>query len=99
MTVSVASITTAYNAAHLLPRQLDALLSQSRPLQEIVVVDNGSTDGTGELLASRYPQVTVLSMCANAGAAGAWAAGLEYAALRRRHDWVWAFDDDSVPEG
>jgi rhamnopyranosyl-N-acetylglucosaminyl-diphospho-decaprenol beta-1,3/1,4-galactofuranosyltransferase len=98
MTVSVASLTTAYNAAHLLPRQLDALLAQSRALQEIVVVDNGSTDGTSDLLASLYPQVKVLKMLANAGAAGAWAAGLEYAALQRRHDWVWAFDDDSVPD-
>jgi rhamnosyltransferase len=34
----------------------------------------------------------------NRGAAGAWSAGLEYAALQRRHDWVWGFDDDSVPE-
>jgi GT2 family glycosyltransferase len=36
-------------------------------------------------------------MPANLGAAGAWAAGLEYAALQRGHDWVWSFDDDSVP--
>jgi GT2 family glycosyltransferase len=67
-------------------------------LQEIIVVDNGSTDGTQELLAERYPEVTVLKMPANLGAAGAWAAGLEYAAIEKRHDWVWAFDDDSVPE-
>jgi GT2 family glycosyltransferase len=97
-TASVASVTTAYNAAGLLPRQMDALLRQTRALQEIVVVDNGSQDNTLALLAERYPQVTVLKMAANLGAAGAWAAGLEYAALKKRHDWVWAFDDDSVPE-
>ena len=95
--ISVASVTTAYNAAHLLPRQLEALLGQSRPLEEIVVVDNASSDGTRQLLAERYPQVTVLSMTQNLGAAGAWAAGLAYAALQKQHDWVWAFDDDSVP--
>jgi len=98
MSPSVASVTTAYNAARRLPRQLDALLSQSRPLAEIVVVDNSSTDGTWELLAAEYPRVTVLRMAENLGAAGAWSAGLEYAALQKRHDWVWAFDDDSVPE-
>jgi GT2 family glycosyltransferase len=98
MTLSVASVTTTYNAAGLLPRQMDALLRQTRALQEIVVVDNGSQDNTLALLAEHYPQVTVLKMSANLGAAGAWAAGLEYAALKKRHDWVWAFDDDSVPE-
>lgn len=98
MNSSVASLTTAYNAASVLPRQLDALLRQTRPLQEIVVVDNGSTDGTSETLAKRYPQVTVLRMKENLGAAGSWAAGLSYAAFERRHDWIWTFDDDSVPQ-
>ena len=76
MEISVASVTTSYNAAQVLPRQMEALLRQTRPLQEIIVVDNGSTDGTRELLAERYPQVTVLEMPANLGAAGAWSAGL-----------------------
>lgn len=98
MTSSIASVTTAYNAARILSRQMDALLSQTRPLQEIIVVDNGSRDATLALLAERYPQVTVLRMRENLGAAGAWSTGLEYAAVKKRHDWVWAFDDDSVPE-
>ena len=97
MKPSIASITTAYNAAHRLPRQIDALLRQTRALQEIVVVDNGSTDGTSAMLAERYPQVTVLRLSSNAGAAGGWAAGLTYTALEKRHDWIWNFDDDSVP--
>jgi len=88
----------AYNAARVLPRQVEALLRQSRPLQEIIVVDNASTDGTIAMLAERYPQVTVLRMSENLGAAGAWAAGLSYAAVERGYDWVWTFDDDSVPE-
>jgi GT2 family glycosyltransferase len=95
---SIASVTTAYNAAHRLPRQIESLLAQSRPLQEIIVIDNGSTDGTESLLNRRYPQVTWLKMPTNLGAAGAWSAGLEYAALQKNHDWVWAFDDDSIPD-
>ena len=94
---SIASITTAFNAAHILPRQIDALLAQSRPLQEIIVVDNASTDGTSAMLAERYPQVTVLRLEKNVGASGGWAAGLKYAALEKKHDWIWNFDDDSVP--
>jgi GT2 family glycosyltransferase len=94
---SVASVTTVFNAAHVLPWHLEALLRQTRPLQEIIVVDNASTDGAGAMLAERYPQVTVLRMAENLGAAGAWAAGLSYAAFEKGHDWVWSFDDDSVP--
>ena len=94
---SVASVTTAYNGVRVLPHHIDALLRQTRPLQEIIVVDNGSTDGTGAMLADRYPQVTVLRMQKNVGAAGGWAAGLEYATSEKGHDWVWNFDDDSVP--
>jgi GT2 family glycosyltransferase len=95
---SVASVTVTYNAARILSRQMDALLRQTRPLQEIIVVDNTSTDGTGAMLAERYPQVTVLRMPENLGVAGGWAAGLSYAALERGHGWVWTFDQDSVPE-
>jgi GT2 family glycosyltransferase len=97
MTFSVATVTTAFNARQFLPHQMDALKRQTRPLQEMVVVDNGSTDGTSEMLGERYPEVTVLRMPKNLGAAGAWAAGLEYAALKKRHDWICTFDDDSIP--
>src|SRR2546423_6100102 len=98
MTVSIASVTVAYNAAAMLSRQMDALLGQARPLQEVIVVDNASTDGTTALLEQRYPSVTILKMSENVGAAGAWAAGLAYALLQKRHDWVWSFDDDSIPD-
>lgn len=97
MSFSVASVTVAFNAARVLPRQMEALLRQTSPPQEIIVVDNASTDGTSVMLAERYPQVTVLRMKENLGAAGAWAAGLSYAALDKKHDWIWSFDDDSVP--
>lgn len=94
---SIASVTTAYNAARILPRHIEALLRQTRPLDEVIVVDNASTDGTAEMLGQRYPQVKVLRLGKNVGAAGGWAAGLAYAAIERRHDWVWNFDDDSKP--
>ncbi len=94
---SVASITTAYNAAAALRQHIDALLRQERPLQEIIVVDNASSDETHSLLAAQYPQVTVLRMTENLGVGGALAAGLAYAALEKKHDWIWMFDQDSVP--
>lgn len=94
---SIASVTTAYNGAHVLVRNIEALIGQSHPLHEIIVVDNASTDGAQALLAAQYPQVTVLRMPQNLGTGGALAAGLAYAALEKKHDWVWMFDQDSVP--
>lgn len=98
MIQSIASVTVAYNAGCRLPRHLESLLRQTHPLQEIIVVDNASTDGTATLLAERYPRVTVLRMSENLGFSGAWAAGLRYSALEKRYEWTWTFDDDSVPE-
>jgi GT2 family glycosyltransferase len=96
---SVASVTVATNACHLLPRQLDALRQQSPKIDEIIVVDNASTDGTVEMLSTRHPDVTVLRLPENGGVGGAYAAGLRHAAFSKRHDWIWLLDDDSVPPG
>jgi rhamnosyltransferase len=94
---SVASVTVAHNDVVGLQRQMEALLRQTRPLHEIIVVDNASTDATGVLLAAQYPQVTVLRMSENLGVGGGFAAGLAYAAREKRHNWVWMFDQDSLP--
>ena len=93
--LSIASVTLAYNSEQFLCGQLDALLRQNRSLEEIIVVNNGSTDGTRDLLSAKYPQVTVLDLPTNVGVGGGYAAGLGYAA--RKHDWVWLLDHDSVP--
>lgn len=96
--LSIASVTTVHNSAAVLPRQLDALLRQNRPLQKIIVVNNASTDDTLDVISKRYPQVDVLNLPANAGVGGAFAAGLAYASREMKHDWVWLLDDDSVPQ-
>jgi len=97
VSASIASVTVAYNAARVLPRQMEALRRQSRSLNEIVVVDNASSDNTISLLSEQYPNVKVLKMTENLGVGGALAAGIQYAAIERKHDWIWTFDDDSVP--
>lgn len=96
-TPSIASVTVAYNGADMLACHLDGLKRQSHQLNEIIVVNNASTDDTVNLLASRYPGVTVLNQPTNVGVGGGYAAGLAYAALTKKYDWVWLFDQDSVP--
>lgn len=96
--LSIASVTVVYNGANVLRQHLQGLQRQSRELDEIVVVDNASADGSGTLLAKEYPQATVLPLAQNTGVGGGLCAGLAYAALQKRHDWVWIFDQDSIPE-
>lgn len=65
-----------WQGAHLLPACLDALLAQT---DQVLVVDNASTDGTTELLARDYPAVPVVSLDSNTGFAGGVAAGMQQA--------------------
>jgi GT2 family glycosyltransferase len=94
---SIASVTVAYNGAEVLARHLKALKGQTRKLDEIIVINNASTDDTTNLLVNEYPEATLLNLPQNGGVGGGYAAGLNYAALTKKYDWVWLFDQDSVP--
>jgi len=55
-----------FNGAPQLRRTLLSLAEQTRPL-DVVVVDNGSTDGTTELLRDEFPQVELVELGRNLG--------------------------------
>jgi len=95
---SIASVTVAYNGASVIREHLECLKRQTVKLDEIIVLDNASTDKTLTLLGSEYPDVTILQLQQNCGVGGGLAAGISYAARRQQHDWIWIFDQDSLPE-
>lgn len=68
-----------WNGADELGACLDALRAQSQQHQ-IIVVENGSTDSSKEILYGRYPDVTVIPLPFNSGFAGGVNAGLRYSA-------------------
>ncbi|SRR5579871_181225 len=94
---SIASVTVAYNGAHTLPRHLTAVKQQTRKVDEIIVVNNASTDDTLKSVAAVDPKITIVNLPKNSGVGGGFAAGLEYAALQKKYDWIWLFDQDSCP--
>ena len=96
--LSIASVTVAYNGVTSLNRHLESLKRQSRRLDEIIVIDNGSTDGTRSLIAKEHPEVKLICLPENQGVGAALETGLSYAALEKSHNWVWLFDQDSEPE-
>jgi glycosyltransferase involved in cell wall biosynthesis len=50
----VSVIVPTYNRAYCLPRTLDSILGQTYPRFEVILIDDGSTDGTGDLVARTY---------------------------------------------
>jgi GT2 family glycosyltransferase len=83
---SVTAIVLTYDGRALLDVVLPSLAAQSEPAREVIVVDNGSTDGTSQWLRSQWPQVKVLALPTNIGVAaalnqGVAQAGGEYVAL------------------
>jgi len=88
-TVSV--IIPAYNAAPYLSDAIDSVLSQTRPADEIIVVDDGSTDDT-VTVARRYGDRILLLQQPNRGPAAARNLGLAHA----RGEYVAFLDADDV---
>ena len=88
-----------YNRKALLMECVAALRAQSYPDLHIYIIDNASTDGTGEAIrpldaagALRY-----VNTGANLGGAGGFQFGIRRA-VEAGFDYVWIMDDDSVPE-
>lgn len=90
------AVVVTYNRLELLGECLDRLQNQSRSPDQVLVVDNASTDGTAEMLAER-PGLKTLRLEENLGAAGGFGRGIEWAA-DRGCDWVWLMDDDTFAE-
>ena len=73
--MTVSTIIPVYNSRDLIGDTLETVLGQSRKSDEIVVVDDGSTDGTDEIVLG-FPSVTLLRQ-ANQGEAVARNLGIQ----------------------
>lgn len=83
-------IIPAYNAEAYLPQCLDSILAQEHQDCEVIVVDDGSTDGTAALL-ERYPDVKVVHQ-ENHGMSTARNRGLDEA----RGEYILFVDSDDL---
>ncbi|WP_171041226.1 glycosyltransferase family 2 protein [Sinomonas susongensis] len=94
--MTVAAVVVSYNRKDLLRKCLTAIAGQVPAPDEIILVDNGSTDGSLELVREEFPQVTLFETGANIGGAGGFAWGVELA-IAKGHDYAWLMDDDAEP--
>lgn len=91
MTLTVSVVVPTFNRERYLGECLDSLLAQTAAPHEILVIDDGSDDGTAELVA-RYGSRVRYIYKENGGKPRAVNLGLELA----RGDLIWIFDDDDV---
>ena len=97
MAVRVSIIVCSFNGEATIGRALDSALSQSMPASghEVIVVDDGSTDGTPDLVSSyhqRHPNLRYLRSPQNRGLAMACNLGLDNA----RGQYFIRLDDDDA---
>ena len=97
VTPRVVAVVVAYNRRDLLIEAMTALAGQTRALDAIVVVDNASTDGSGEAAKATLASIDLVRLETNTGGAGGFAAGIARAAAHHSPDWVWLMDDDTIP--
>lgn len=87
---SVSVVIPAYNRAHCITIAIDSVLAQSLPVEEILVVDDASTDGLAEVLAAYGDKVRLVKHTSNRGAAATRNTGIEVA----RGDYIAFLDSD-----
>jgi rhamnopyranosyl-N-acetylglucosaminyl-diphospho-decaprenol beta-1,3/1,4-galactofuranosyltransferase len=93
----IATVIPSYNRRDSLERCIKAVLGQTRVPDVTVVVDNGSTDGTEEMVRARFsPLVQLVPLPRNTGSAGGFHEGIR-AAYDQGYDWVWCMDNDAEP--
>ena len=53
----ISVIIPTYNRIKLIERAINSILNQSHMVNQIIIVDDGSTDGTKEIIKKKYPQI------------------------------------------
>ena len=88
----VSAIIPAYNRKAAVFRAIDSVLAQTAPVDEIIVVDDGSTDGTADGIHRRYgAQVRVVRQ-GNQGVSAARNTGIRDA----QGEWIAFLDSDDI---
>jgi GT2 family glycosyltransferase len=88
--VAVSVVIPTWNGRTMLDVALESLERQSLAPLEVIVVDNGSTDGTAEHVRERWPEVDIVALAENVG----FAAGVNRGLERVRGEFVALINND-----
>jgi rhamnopyranosyl-N-acetylglucosaminyl-diphospho-decaprenol beta-1,3/1,4-galactofuranosyltransferase len=91
----VIAVVVTYNRLALLRECIEALRTQTRRPDAILVVNNGSTDNTQQWLQDQTDIISVNQQ--NIGGAGGFNTAIEKG-YRMGYEWIWCMDDDGAPK-
>ena len=96
MTERVCAVVVTHRRPDELAKSLDAVTTQSRMVDHLIVVDNDHDERVRDIVAAQPVPSTYLGSHRNLGGAGGFALGMLHA-LALGADWVWLADDDGRP--
>lgn len=90
----ITAVVVTFNRLKLLQRVIASLQKQSVHIHDIIIVNNGSTDGTKEWL-DEQNKLHIIHQ-ENVGGSGGFYRGIQEAS-KTECDWIWCMDDDVFP--
>jgi len=98
VTPKVAIIILNWNGKDFVCKSIDGALAQTYSNSFVIVVDNGSTDGSPEMIGEKYGErLTLVCLDKNTGYAAGNNRGIEKA-FEMDADWIATLNNDAVPE-
>ena len=93
--MQISVVIPTYNRLHSLIIAIESVYSQSSAVEEIIVVDDGSTDSSADEISQRFPDIKLIQQ-PNRGVSAARNAGIRLASF----DWIALLDSDDswLPE-
>ncbi len=91
----VVAVVVTYNRQQLLSECIAALRLQTRAVDKILVINNGSNDNTEKWLKNQTDIEFVTQN--NLGSGGGFNRGIKLA-YEKNYDWIWLMDDDGLPK-
>jgi GT2 family glycosyltransferase len=92
----VLAIVVNWNKIDFVRKLLARLQGLRRPPDDIVLVDNASTDGTADMARRDFPAVHLVCNAENLGGSGGFNSGLRWGLENGPYDYFWLLDNDVI---
>lgn len=92
----ISVIIPTYNSWNTLKSCIASIQNQTLKSREIIVVNNGSSDGTAEKVKGAFPKINLINLKTNTGVTGGRNKGIEVA--KKNSDFLFFFDHDMVAD-